>query len=158
MNLEEIAKIAGVSRSTVSRVINNHPNVSSRTRDRVRQVIQDKHYHPNLAARSLVVQETHILSLVIPQAVTSTFTDPYFPMLIQSVMQRAHELDYAVMLWVSNSTEDSHRFNQRVLRNNYFDGLLIGAAVNDDPIIPYLIQANFPFVIIGPPPVQNLNF
>jgi LacI family transcriptional regulator len=158
MNLEEIAKIAGVSRSTVSRVINNHPNVSRHTRDRVRDVIQEQHYHPNLAARSLVVQETHILSLVIPQAVTSTFTDPYFPMLIQSVMERAYELDYAVMLWVSNKMEDTHRYKHRILRNSYFDGLLIAAAVNDDPIIPYLSQANFPFVIIGPPPVQHLNY
>ncbi len=157
-NLEEIARLAGVSRSTVSRVINSHPNVSERTRLRVMRVIQEQNFRPNLAARSLVTQRTRILSLVIPQAVSATFTDPYFPTLIQSIMLKANEFDYAVMLWLGKSGERADRLYDRVFKNSLFDGMLVAAAVNDDPLIPRLTQANFPVVLIGPPSLSNLNY
>ncbi|MFO7322909.1 MAG: LacI family DNA-binding transcriptional regulator [Chloroflexota bacterium] len=157
-NLEHIARLAGVSRSTVSRVINNHPNVKPETRARVQAIIREQNFRPNAAARTLVTQESNVLSLVIPQAVASTFTDPYFPMLIQSITAKANELDYALMLWIGNSNEMADRFAQRVLENSLFGGLLIAAAVNNDPLIPYLVNVQIPFLIIGPPPLPELNF
>lgn len=157
-NLEYIARIAGVSRSTVSRVINQHPNVRSSTRDRVLKVIRDNNFRPNMAARSLVTQQTRVLSLVIPQAIAYTFTDPYFPTLIQSVMAKAGEFDYAVMLWIGNGDEDHDRFGGRVIRNSLFDGMMVASAVIDDPLVPYLSEAGYPFVLVGPPPFDNLNY
>ncbi len=61
-SLEDIARLAGVSRSTVSRVINNHPNVSPATRERVLEVIHKKNFQPNLAARSLAKGRSHVLA------------------------------------------------------------------------------------------------
>lgn len=157
-NLEYIARIAGVSRSTVSRVINHHPNVRTSTRERVMQVIRENNFRPNLAARSLVTQQTRVLSLVIPQAIAYTFTDPYFPTLLQSVMMKAGEFDYAVMLWIGNRDEDHDRFSERVIRNSLFDGLLVASAGTDDPLISYLSEARFPFLLVGPPSMDNLNY
>ena len=77
--LVEIAKQAGVSRSTVSRVINNHPNVDQATRARVRLVAESLNYQPNIAARGLAVGRTRILGLAIPMVVSALFSDPYFP-------------------------------------------------------------------------------
>jgi LacI family transcriptional regulator len=156
-NLEEIARLAGVSRSTASRVINNHPNVSEETRNRVMTVIREQNFRPNLAARALVTQQTRVISLVIPQAIGSTFTDPYFPTLIQGIMARANELDYAVMLWIGN-LEEEDRFRERIVHNTFFDGLLIASAIKDDPLIRDLSRMNFPFVIVGPAPFANLNY
>src|SRR5574341_2407430 len=85
MKLEEIAKLSGVSRSTVSRVVNNDPNVGEATRERVLKIIQQANYHPNVAARGLAAGRTRILGLVIPMGVSALFTDPYFPLLIQGV-------------------------------------------------------------------------
>lgn len=157
-NLEYIAKIAGVSRSTVSRVINHHPNVSASTRERVKQIIRENNFRPNLAARSLVTQQTRVLSLVIPQAIAYTFTDPYFPMLLQSIMVKAGEFDYAVMIWIGNGDEDNERFSARVIRNSLFDGLLVASAGMDDPLIRSLSESRFPFLLVGPPPFDNLNY
>ncbi len=58
LTLEEVAKLAGVSRSTASRVINEHPNVSPKVRERVWQVIREHGYKPNPAARALATQHT----------------------------------------------------------------------------------------------------
>lgn len=157
-SLEQIARLAGVSRSTVSRVVNNHPNVKPGTRERVQAVIRQQNFRPNAAARTLATQESRVLSLVIPQAAASTFTDPYFPTLIQSILAKANDVDYALMLWLGDSGEEADRFTQRVLNNNLFDGLLIAAAVNNDPLIPQLAGGRFPFIVIGPPSLPNLNF
>src|SRR4051812_4398238 len=95
--LEQIARQAGVSRSTVSRVINNHPNVDPETRDLVLSVVETLNYHPNMAARSLAAGRTHILGLVIPMGVSALFTDPYFPLLIQGIASACNAHDHSVM-------------------------------------------------------------
>ena len=74
--LEEIAKHAGVSRSTVSRVMNDHPSVDQATRSRVLSVAERLNYQPNMAARSLAAGRARILGLVIPMGVSALFTDP----------------------------------------------------------------------------------
>ena len=64
--LDEVAKHAGVSRSTVSRVINHHPNVSAATRARVEAAVEKCSYRPHAVARSLATSRTNILGMVIP--------------------------------------------------------------------------------------------
>ena len=78
LTLEDIAKIAGVSRATVSRVINHHPNVRQNLRERVQGIIDETGYQPNLAARSLVSQETKLIGLVIPRGVHGFLPIPIF--------------------------------------------------------------------------------
>lgn len=158
MKLEDIAKLAGVSRSTVSRVINNQPNVNENTRQKVLRVIQEQNFHPNSVARALVTRQTCTLSLVIPQRVGAVFKDPYFPTLIQSIIFEANRHGYAVMLWIGDKVEEETNFCQRVLGNGFFDGILITTAVDDDPLIPRLIETNFPFVLIGAPQYPNMNY
>ena len=84
-SLITIAKLAGVSRSTVSRVINDHPNVSDEVRERVLKIIADTGYQPNLSARSLRSQRTNVIGLVLPQTMGTLFSDPYFPVITQGV-------------------------------------------------------------------------
>ena len=85
LTLEDIAKRAGVSRSTVSRVVNGSPNVSIEVRKRVLKVIQATGYQPNIAARSLASQRSNVIGLVLPRSVSSFFTDPFFPHLTQGI-------------------------------------------------------------------------
>ncbi len=149
--LEEIAKLAGVSKSTVSRVVNNQPNVNEKTRQRVVEIIREFNFRPNKAARALVTQHTKVLSVVIPQPLAATFTDPYFPRLLQSISGKANQQDYAIMLWIGDNTEQEDRFTDRILNNSFFDGVLIASAVDDDPLVTRLKGAGFPYVLIGPP-------
>src|SRR5258707_9583481 len=147
-NLEDIAALAGVSRSTVSRVINNHPAVSDRTRQKVMRVIQEQNFQPNLAARALVTQQTRVLSIVIPGTVAETFADPYFPTLIQGAAATPNQHDYAVTLWIGDDAEQEERFCQRILNNSLFDGILSASVVDNDPLIGQLAQSRFPLVLI----------
>ncbi|MBE2271448.1 MAG: LacI family DNA-binding transcriptional regulator [Anaerolinea sp.] len=148
--LEDIAKLAGVSKSTVSRVINNQPNVNEKTRERVMEIIREVNFRPNKAARALVTQHTRVLSVVIPQPLAATFTDPYFPMLLQSITTAAAQRDYALMLWIGDNAEEEERFSERILSNSFFDGVLIASVVDNDPLVKRLRNAGFPYVLIGP--------
>lgn len=148
-NLEDIARIAGVSRSTVSRVVNNDPHVREATRRKVLHVIAEQGYRPNRAARALATRRTRTLSLVIPQQVTLIFPDPYFPLLIQGIIDEASRHDYAVMLWMGSHSEQQESFYRRVLANGLFDGVLVTSVPDDDHLIPRLITAGFPLLVMG---------
>ena len=148
--LEHIAKLAGVSKSTVSRVINNQPNVSANARQRVLEAVHQSGYRPNKAARALVTQQTGVLSIVIPLALSATFTDPYFPALIQAITLAANEHNYAIMLWVGNSAEEEDYYCDRILNHGFFDGVIVASAVDDDPLLQRLAETGFPYVLIGP--------
>lgn len=157
-NLEDIAKIAGVSRSTVSRVINKSPHVNEETRQKVLEIIREQQFRPNLAARALVTRHTRVLSIVIPQAVGAAFTDPYFPALIDSITHRASQQDYAVMLWIGKDTEEEERFGDRILNHVLFDGMIVTSSVDNDPLVTRLFKAGFPCVLIGPPYLENMCY
>ena len=101
LTLEDIARMSGVSRSTVSRVINDDPRVKESTRQKVWETIRSTNFQPNLAARSLAAGRTQVLGLVVPMAVTSIFADPYFPLLIQGISSACNVHGYSIMLWLA---------------------------------------------------------
>jgi LacI family transcriptional regulator len=154
MTLEEIAKLSGVSRSTVSRVINDDPRVRQETRQRVLQIIQQVNYQPNALARSLAGFLTRNISLVIPEGVTRLFSDPYFPILIQGVSIACNAHDYSVMLWLAEP-EYERRMISRVTNNKLIDGVIIASMLTDDPLIKALAQENLPFILIGRNPLYD---
>ncbi|KPL79041.1 hypothetical protein ADN00_03895 [Ornatilinea apprima] len=148
LTLEDIAKISGYSRSTVSRVINGEESVSERAREQVMNVIQNLNFQPNLAARGLAAGRTGVLSLVIPVGVGAIFTDPFFPQLIQNVSSACNALDYTVMLWLAEP-EYERRMISKIMYNGLVDGVIVSSMVMDDPIVKALAQGKLPFVLIG---------
>lgn len=151
LNLEDIARLSGVSRSTVSRVINNSPNVRDETRERVLAVIRKHNFTPNLAARALVTQRTQVIGMYVPYFVTDLFSDPYFPVLIQALTSRANEQNYDVLLWLRGPDASPSHLHQRVLDNRISDGLCISSVPESDPLIEELLERERTFVLIGRP-------
>src|SRR3954452_21471088 len=90
--LEEVASRAGVSRATVSRVVNDSPRVSAQLRDRVESAIRDLGYLPNLAARALVTQRTMAVAVVMGESATRVFTDPFFGGIVRAATRELGRL------------------------------------------------------------------
>jgi DNA-binding LacI/PurR family transcriptional regulator len=155
MNLEDIAKKVGVSRSTVSRVINGKPHVSEATRLKVLATIEQEGFSPNPVARALVTQQSRVIGVVIPQPLRDVFSpdEPYyFATLIQGIADTTHQQAYAMLLWLGTSDEEETRFYQRVLHNRMMDGLIIIASMNSvDFLVEQLVNSSTPFVMIGRP-------
>jgi len=159
LTLEDIARIAGVSRSTVSRVINDHPNVSVNVRQRVLKAIQDTGYHPNAAARTLASQRSWMIGLVLPSSVSTFFTDPYFPRLTQGIAQTCNQYDYTLSLFLVGSKEDEEKIFPRVSRKGSLDGIIMQSGQIGDLLINRLVNTNIPIVIIGRPfQTENISF
>jgi LacI family transcriptional regulator len=151
LTLEDIAEQAGVSRSTVSRVVNNHPNVSAGVRKRVLEVIQHTGYHPNIAARTLASQRSWMIGLVMPRSVSSFFTDPYFPLLTQGIAKGCNRHNYTLGLFLVDTKEDEDRILPRVSRSGMLDGILVQAGHHGDLVIDRLVQSSIPLFIVGRP-------
>ena len=151
LTLEDIAREVGVSRSTVSRVVNEHPNVRDDVRRRVLDVIQSTGYHPNAAARTLASQRSWMIGLVLPRSVSSFFTDPYFPHLTQGIAQACNQHNYTLGLFLVGTQEDEEKIFPRVSRRGFLDGLLVQSGQIGEVLIDRLVGSNLPLVVLGRP-------
>ncbi len=151
LTLDDIAKLAGVSRSTVSRVVNDHPNVSDSARKRVLQIIQNTGYHPNAAARALASHRSRMIGLVLPRSVNSFFSDPYFPRLTQGIAQASNQYDYTLALFMIATTEDEEHIYPQLSRKGLLDGILVQSGEFGDQLISRLMNSNLPVLVAGRP-------
>lgn len=157
--LEEIGKLAGVSRSTVSRVINDHPNVSDKVRKRVNQVIAETNFSPHIAARTLATQKSCIIGLVIPRSLQEFFGDPYFARMTQGIAKAANSYDYTFSVFLLENLEIENRLIPRITRPGFIDGLIIQSTSADDQVISRVINGSIPYVIAGRPlHYENITF
>lgn len=151
LTLEDIAKQAGVSRSTASRVVNDDPNVSDAVRSKVQVVITQTGYHPHAAARSLASHRSWMIGLVLPRTVSNFFTDPYFPRLTQGVAQACNQHNYTLGLFLLDSKEDEKRIFPRISRKGLLDGILLQSANLEDELIDRLVSSDVPVMVVGRP-------
>ena len=146
---QQVAKRAGVSRTTVSFVLNDVPgsNISEETRLKVLQVAQELGYVPNAAARSLVSGQTLTIGLVILHA-AHLQVDAFIPQLLFSLSQNSHLHGYRVLLETVDDVSKPDSYFQLV-RSNRIDGLIVLNIRSDDSQLPELIRRNFPVVLLG---------
>jgi LacI family transcriptional regulator len=148
VTIKEIAALAKVSRSTVSRVLNDDPNVSEKTRARVNQVIEQINYHPNIAARGLAGGHTGVIGMVVPMGVSTLFKDPYFSVVANGVASGCNSINHTVVMWLAEPEYERRKIRQ-FLHNQIFDGAIIASILIDDPLLKAFMDSNMPFVLIG---------
>ena len=160
LNLEDIAEMAGVSRSTVSRVLNDDPKVSDGVRARVRKVLTDTRFHPNAAARSLATHRTGIIGLAFPRVFTMMFTDPWASVLIKGCLEGSERTDLSLVhMLVSTDDETSvDRFFERSVMGRHLDGVILASHVLGDKLVARLQASDFPYVLVGRDEHRAANF
>jgi LacI family transcriptional regulator len=158
MTLEDIGRLAGVSRSTVSRVINDHESVSPEVRMRVWDVVRRTGFTPNLAARSLVSRKTGVIGLVIPSRVHNLFEDPYFAKLIQGVSSASNLAGTTLSLFVFQTEEEEEELYPRVVSSGFVDGVILTATRMGDPLLARMHAADLPFVMVGRPDFDGVSY
>lgn len=150
ITLEDVAQVAGVSHMTVSRVINNQTGVSDDTRQRILDVIEQLGYRPSRIARSLVMDKTFTIGLLVPD-----ITNPYFAEVMRGIEDVAWENDYHVLLANTNENPARERAMFKKLEEAAIDGVVIcSSRLPDDELFALIRRQRAASVINRPVPLE----
>ena len=148
--LEDVAARAGVSRATVSRVVNGHASVAENLRDRVLVAIDELGYVPNQAARSLITQRTNTVALLASEPASRVFGDPYFAGIVRGVSTETNRAGLQLVLLMAQDFEDLTRV-KGFLRSTRLDGVMLISGHEGDGLPAELNRLGIPYVIGGRP-------
>jgi DNA-binding LacI/PurR family transcriptional regulator len=151
ITIKEVAKLAGVSPSTVSRVISDSPRISDETKQTVREIMDELGYHPNAIARSLVNKATNTIGIVMPQSTERAFLNPFFPQALSGVSAAAHEQGYCILLSTGKSEKEQLESIQSIVMGGRVDGVIIMYSSVDNEVMDALEKLRTPIVVIGKP-------
>lgn len=144
INSTEIARLAGVSRSTVSRVINNYPNVPAKTKEKVMRIIKEYQYVPNFSAQIMAGKRTRTIGLFL-KSTGLVSTDMLTNMLITRVIESASLRGYYVLTHIMRTSTDQEeaRMVKETFQQRRIDGGIFIGAANDEPLIEELIGEGY---------------
>lgn len=165
ITIKDVAKVASVSPSTVSRVLTDNPKISQATKERVWKAMKELDYHPNVTARKLATNATRTLGLVLPNDVKLLAENPFFIQVLTGITTYAQKKDYYIILTNAGTEEDEIDTLNHLFRSNLIDGVIMTVVREDDKCANFLRENNHPFVVIGKPEetdetlwVDNDNF
>ena len=149
--IKDVAKLAGVSPSTVSRVLSNNKMISDKTSERVRQAIEELNYTINYSARSLAVSDSQTVAVVLDRGPGLSLNNSFFVEILQAIALELVQYNKELLLIFSSSDEDERKRVENLTKSNRVDGLIKLSIRNDDSTIKYLTENKYPAVIIGTP-------
>jgi DNA-binding LacI/PurR family transcriptional regulator len=148
--IDDVAELAGVSRGTVSRVLNGARYVSPAALKAVERAMRDTGYTVNQSARSLVTKRSNAVAFVLSEPQERLFEDPNFSVLLRCCTQALAEHDFSLVLMLESSEAERDRV-LRYVRGEHVDGVLLISAHSGDPFIADLARGVVPAVACGKP-------
>ncbi|MFF3026670.1 LacI family DNA-binding transcriptional regulator [Microbacterium sp. NPDC057944] len=148
--VHDVARVAGVSRGTVSRVLNGG-YVSDAARSAIEDAIREVGYVPNTAARNLVRQRTQAVAFIVHEPHALFLEDPNIGAIMLGANETLSEADYQMVCLVVDSVRDTERV-ARYLNGGFVDGAVIVSARTQDPITKAVMRLDLPVAYVGHPP------
>jgi DNA-binding LacI/PurR family transcriptional regulator len=148
--IDDVARVAGVSRGTVSRVLNGGRYVSPAALRAVELAMTETGYVVNTSARALVTRRSGAIAVVLSEPQELLFEDPNFSTLLRSASQRLAESDLSMVLMIAGNADERERVT-RFARAGHVDGALLVSTHAGDPIFDELTDAHVPIVACGRP-------
>ena len=148
VTIEHIAKKAKVSVMTVSRVLNNSGPVAPETAEKIKKIVKDLNYHPNLIARSLSSRRTMTIGVLIPKT-EKLFLDNYIAQILSGVTDVAQANNYRITIIPLNHSGEEKIDYLNYVRSKLFDGLILLKAKINDPNVSKLAESGFPSVMVN---------
>ncbi|AZK45071.1 LacI family DNA-binding transcriptional regulator [Paenibacillus lentus] len=149
VTIKDVARKAGVSPSTVSRVLSNHPRISTETSQKVKAIMEQLGYHPNIMAKSLVSKTTNSICIMLPKSAEELFSNYFFMELIRGIVTQASRLGYDVLISSGANEKEEVEGVSRLLNGRRVDGVILLYSRTNDPVVDFLHENNHPFVLIG---------
>ena len=141
--IEDVARQAGVSTATVSRVLSGKPYVSDDLRERVMSAVQDLNYRPSRVARSLRVQRSSIIGLIV-----SDIQNPFFTSVVRAVEDTAYQHKFSVFLCNSDENSEKETMYVELMVAEHVAGVILSPTLGQNDIYRHLAEAGVPAVAI----------
>ncbi|MBF7097308.1 LacI family DNA-binding transcriptional regulator [Alkalibacter mobilis] len=142
INITQIAKMAGVSKTTVSRVLNNKPDVKAESREKIERIIKKYNYYPNAYAKAVSNKKSNTICAVIPHDASYVFSNPYYSEILRGVSQMTNANNYQLLL----SFSDDGKYVD-IAKEQRADGIiLISPSCEDYDQIDELVDMAMPLV------------
>jgi LacI family transcriptional regulator len=144
VTIKDIARLANVSHTTVSRAMNDKSRIRNETKEKILSIAKELNYRPDFIARSLVIRRTRTLGLVI-----TTIANPFYNELAQGIETTARGLGYNIILCSTHSDLTTEKQHIEMLRSKGVDGMIFSSAHMGDPNILVLAEEGFPIVMVN---------
>lgn len=144
ISLKDVAKLAGVGLGTASRVLNNHPSVTEETKKLVLDVMKELNYQPNAIARSLKMNTTRTVGILIPD-----ITSAYFPEIVRGIEDMAKECNYNIILCNTDLHFEKEKAALKMFHEKKVDGVLFMSNEICEATMDKFQEMDIPIVLIS---------
>ncbi len=148
VTLKDVAKQAGVSYQTVSKVLKGRGTVSPDTKDRIQAIVQELGYQPNIRARNLRMQRSNLIGYSW-QPEPPDLYNPILEKFLQSIITVAEQKDYHILTFAWQQKNSQIEECRNLIQSGRIDGLMLSSIDFDDPRVAYLMALDFPFIAFG---------
>lgn len=148
--LHDVARASGVSRGTVSRLLNGERYVSENARVAIEQAILEVGYVPNTAARNLVLRRTQAVAFIVHEPHALFLEDPNIAGILLGTNTALSNADYQMVCLIVDSDRDTQRV-ARYLNSGFVDGAIVVSARENDPVLRIIEKLRIPAVFVGHP-------
>ena len=149
VTIKDVAALAGVSPSTVSRTCKNNPSISEETKERVRRAMIQLGYEPNFQASNLASQNSRTIGIILPVSARDAYENPFYLEAIRGVSQFCNQRQYINTVITGKDDEEVLQAMRTMTRSGQVDGFIVLYSKQQDPVIDYLYNEGLPYVLIG---------
>lgn len=149
VTIKDVAALAGVSPSTVSRTCKNNPSISKETKEKVRRAMTELGYEPNFQASNLAANNSRTIGIILPVSAKEAYENAFYLEVIRGISQFCNQHQYANTIITGQDENEILQVIRTMTRSGQVDGFIVLYSRHQDPIIDYLDEEGLLYVLIG---------
>ena len=149
ITIKDVAKLAGVSPSTVSRTCTNHPSISKQTKAKVRKAMQELGYEPNFQASNLATRNSRTIGIILPDSESEVYQNSFYLEAIRGIGQFCNQKQYMNTLITGSNEKEVLQVIKTMLNSGRVDGFIVLYSKKDDEVLEYLYDNGITYVLVG---------
>ncbi|MBE5957050.1 MAG: LacI family transcriptional regulator [Lachnospiraceae bacterium] len=149
ITIKDVARLAGVSPSTVSRTCTNHPSISKQTKAKVRKAMQELGYEPNFQASNLASRNSRTIGIILPDSESEVYQNSFYLEAIRGIGQFCNQKQYMNTLITGSDEKEVLQVIKTMLNSGRADGFIVLYSKRDDEVLEYLYDNGITYVLIG---------
>ena len=149
VTIKDVAALAGVSPSTVSRTCKDHPSISRQTKEKVRQAMAKLGYEPNFQASSLATQNSRTIGIILPPSQWEAYQNAFYLEVIRGISQYCNQKQYINTVVTGQNEDEILKVIKNMARTGLAEGFIVLYSKEQDPVLDYLYEEGLLYVLIG---------